>query len=124
MTGARKTRRSGQLALGQTIRRLSQRSGLTLIEIAMVLSIAVTVGGLVLWPAQCRQRSMNSTEHHIRSTLRQARQTAQSTGLPVEIKISKADRTLRGVITPSLWPALRQCQVDEHQALPFTAGRR
>ena len=71
----------------------------TLIELLMVIGLAATIGGLVLFGLMgARQRSpLVTTEHLLRSTIRQAQQTAQSTGLPVEIRIAQERRTLSGV---------------------------
>ena len=96
-----------------------ERGGLTLLEIAVVMSIMATVSGLALYGIfAARERTpLTSTEHLLRSTIRQARQTAQSTGLPVEISIDKESRTITGLTNTYIIGENFEAQPGQGQSL-------
>jgi prepilin-type N-terminal cleavage/methylation domain-containing protein len=81
--------------------------GFTLLELLVVIGIIMLFLGLTIG-AVMRTPTVNkliATEQMMADVVRQARHTARSTGSPVEITISKANRVIMGVSQIPVWNA-------------------
>ena len=90
---------------GAADRMTGARRAFTLIEMLIVIGIimiflALSIGAVMRTPAV---NKLIGTEQLMSDMIRQARDTARSTGSPVQILISKANRTVSGVSQVPVW---------------------